>query len=269
MEGVIQFLEQFGYIVLGLWVLAESIGLPLPATPVLLAAGAMSAKGPFQLWAALAVSVGSCLISDLFWFGVGRKGNHKVLKLICRVSLEPDSCVRRTSNLIEKNGARSLLVTKFIPGLNAVAAPLAGSSGMPLSKFVIFDLLGSIIWCGTFLMIGYLFRERVAEIVIGLGKFKWLLVLVLLVVIPAAYILFKYRQRRKFIRELWMERITPEELLQRIQNRESVVVLDLRHELDFLPDPRVLPNAIRIPPGEVEQRSREIPSGQEVVLYCT
>lgn len=269
MEAAIHFLTQFGYIVLGVWVLAESIGLPLPATPVLLAAGALSAKGPLQLWLALVVSVCSCVASDLFWFAVGRKGNQKVLRLICRISLEPDSCVRRTSKVIEKNGAKSLLVTKFIPGLNAVAAPLAGSSGVPLARFLIFDVLGSIIWCGSFLGLGYLFRERVTEFAVALGHFKWLVALVLLVIIPVAYIAFKYRQRQKFIRELWTERITPEELLQRIQKGESVVVLDLRHALDFLPDPRTLPNAIRITPDEVEQRAKNIPPGQEVVLYCT
>jgi len=268
-ESLIQFLTDFGYIVLGAWVLAESIGLPLPATPVLLAAGTLSAKGPFQLWLALLVSVSSCLISDLFWFGVGRKGNQKVLKLICRMSLEPDSCVRRTSKVIEKYGPKSLLVTKFIPGLNAVAAPLAGSGGVPLSTFLLFDLLGSTIWCGSFLGIGYLFRERVAEVAVALGHFKWELALILLVIIPAAYIAFKYRQRRKFIREIWTERITPEELRTRIDSGENIVVVDLRHALDFLPDPRILPNAIRISPDELEERFTEILPDREVVLYCT
>lgn len=269
MEALIHFLTEFGYIVLGAWVLAESIGLPLPATPVLLAAGVLSAKGPFQLWLALLVSVFSCLISDLFWFGVGRKGNHKVLKLICRMSLEPDSCVRRTGKVIETYGPKSLLVTKFIPGLNAVAAPLAGSGGVPLSTFLLFDLLGSIFWCGSFLGLGFLFRERVTEVAESLGHFKWTLTLTLLVIIPAAYIAFKYRQRRKFIREIWTERITPEELRKRIDGGEKVIVVDLRHDLDFLPDPRILPNAIRIPPEDLEERFTEILPDREVVLYCT
>lgn len=264
-----QFLSEFGYLVLGLWVLAESIGLPLPAMPVLLAAGALAAKGPMQLSVALAVSVFSCLVGDIFWFAIGRRGNHKVLRLICKISLEPDSCVRRTTNLVEKYGSKTLLVCKFIPGLNAVAAPLAGSTGMPILKFVVFDLLGSIIWCGTFLGAGYLFREQVTDLAAGLGHYKWLMVVTLLVLIPAAYIAFKYRQRRKFIREIWMERITPEELLQRIETGEKVVVVDLRHPLDFLPDPRILPQAIRIDPEELDQRITEIPRGQELVLYCT
>lgn len=263
------FLAQFGYLVLGVWILAESIGLPLPATPMLLAAGALAAKGPFQLWLALTVSVFSCLVSDLFWFSVGRKGNQKVLKFICRISLEPDSCVRRTTKLIEKYGPKSLLIAKFVPGLNAVAAPLSGSSGVPLHRFLLFDLLGSIIWCGSFLGAGYLFREKVTHLAGRMGDFKWLLTLTLLVIIPLAYIAFKYWQRRKFIREIWMERISPEELFNRIQGGEKVLVVDLRHPLDFLPDPRMLPQAVRILPEDVEQGLPEIPRGHEVVLYCT
>lgn len=268
MESLTQFLTQYGYAVLGAWVLAEQIGLPLPAAPVLMAAGAMSAKGPFHFWLALLVAVLGCAIGDFFWFRVGQKENHRVLRLICRISLEPDSCVRRTSSLIAKYGPKSLLVTKFIPGLNAVAAPLAGSGGVRWHTFLIFNLLGSFFWCGTFLGIGYLFRERVADIALWIGQFKWVIALGLLVVIPAVYIAFKFWQRRKFAREIWMERISPEELLERIKVQDLVVV-DLRHRLDFLPDPRTLPNALRIPAEQLQLRYQEIPPDREVVLYCT
>lgn len=269
MESLTQFLTQYGYAVLGGWVLAEQIGLPLPAAPILMAAGAMSAKGPFHFSLALIVSALGCVVGDLFWFRVGQSGNHRALRLICRISLEPDVCVRRTTNLIGKYGPKSLLFTKFIPGLNAVAAPLAGSAGIRWPTFVFFNFLGSLIWCGCFLGIGYLFREKVGNIALWMGQFKWVIALALLVVIPAAYIAFKYWQRRKFAHEIWMERITPEELLQRIKSSNAPVVVDLRHNLDFLPDPRTLPNAIRIPAEELERRYAEIPSDREIILYCT
>jgi hypothetical protein len=133
----------------------------------------------------------------------------------------------------------------------------------------VFDLLGSLLWSGSFLGMGYLFRGQLEDLALLLGHFKWLLVLVLLLVIPVGYLVFKYRQRQKFIREVWTERITPEEVLKRIDAGEAVTVVDLRHPLDFLPDPRVLPNAIRILPEELEQRYQEIPRDHEVVLYCT
>lgn len=269
MEDMVQFLAHHGYVVLFAWVLAEQIGLPLPAAPVLLAAGALAGRGFFHLSATLTVAVCACLLSDLFWFRVGQRGGSKVLSFVCRISLEPDSCVRRTNNLIGKYGPKGLLVTKFIPGMTALAAPLAGSGGISLPRFVVFDLLGSFLWSGSFLGMGYLFRGQLEGLASLLGHFKWVLGLVLLLVIPVGYLVFKYRERQKFIREVWTERITPEEVLKRIDAGEAVTVVDLRHRLDFLPDPRVLPNAIRILPEELDQRYQEIPREHEVVLYCT
>ena len=140
---------------------------------------------------------------------------------------------------------------------------------MSLPRFLFFDFLGSILWCGTFLGLGYLFRGELEDVALFLGRFKWLLGLVLLVVIPAGYIAFKRRQRQKFIREISMERIEPEELLKRINAGEQVVIVDLRHPLESLIDHTVLPSALRILPEELEQREHEIPRDREVVLYCT
>ncbi len=257
-EHMIQFLTEYGYMLLLAWVLAEQFGFPLPAAPVLLAAGALAGRGVFQLGTALAVGVTACMLSDLFWFHMGRRGGGRVLNFICRISLEPDSCVRRTSNTIGKYGPKSLLVTKFVPGLNAVAAPLAGSGAVSLPRFLFFDFLG----------LGYLFRGELEDVALFLGRFKWLLGLAL-VVIPAGYIAFKRRQRQKFIREISMERIEPEELLKRINAGEQVVIVDLRHPLESLIDHTVLPSALRILPEELEQREHEIPRDREVVLYCT
>ena len=269
MHELLRFLSHYGYVVVFAWVLAEQLGLPVPATPLLLAAGALAGHGSFHLASALVVAVGACLFADLFWFYVGRKGGGKVLKLICRVSLEPDSCVRRTSTTIGKHGPKSLLVTKFIPGMNAVAAPLAGSGGISLVRFVVFDGLGALLWSATFLGIGYLFREQLEVVAERLGQFSWLLLILLLIVIPVAYILYKHKARQKFIRDLWTDRIMPDDLNAKIAAGDPVTVVDLRHPLDFLPDPRVIPHALRILPEELESRYQEIPGDHEVVLYCT
>lgn len=269
MGDLTTFLRQYGDAVLLAWVFAEQVGLPLPATPVLLAAGALARNGPFHLGGMLAVAVCGCLLADMFWFRVGQHGGGTVLKFICRISLEPDSCVRRTRNVIAKYGPKYLLVVKFIPGVNQVAAPLAGSGGVSLPTFLLFDLLGSILWCGTFLGLGYLFRAEVYQIALLLGPYRWLLILSLLVVIPLVYIIFKYWQRRKSIQRMSTERITAEELRKRIHAGEAVTVVDLRHSLDFLADPRILPHAIRILPEEFEQKHQEIPKDRELVLYCT
>jgi membrane protein DedA with SNARE-associated domain len=264
-----QILAQYGYLVLLLWVFAEQLALPLPAAPIMLAAGALARQGPLHLFAAFLFAVAGCLAGDVFWFYAGRRSGSKVLNFICRISLEPDSCVRRTSNAIEKYGPKSLVIAKFIPGINAVAAPLAGVGGVAWPTFLIYDLLGAVLWCGSFLAAGYVFHSELAAITLWLGRFAWLMILVLLVVIPGAYIGFKYRSRRRFQRAIWTERVSPEDVLRQIEAGEALTIIDLRHPLDFLPDPRLLPSAIRITPDEFETRYQEIPRDRDVILYCT
>src|SRR6185295_16061425 len=120
------FLGRQGSIVLFLFVLAEQLGLPLPAVPVLLAMGALAERGRFSLAGALAIAVGASLLADLVWYALGRWRGARVLNLLCRISLEPDSCVRTTQNVLTARGARALLYAKFVPGLSTVAPPVAG-----------------------------------------------------------------------------------------------------------------------------------------------
>src|SRR5271154_2465940 len=102
------------------------MGLPVPSFPVLLGMGALAGLGNFSFEASLALAVGAALIGDLVWFRLGRVRGHSILNLLCRMSLEPDSCVSNTKSLFARLGARALLVAKFVPGLGATAPPLAG-----------------------------------------------------------------------------------------------------------------------------------------------
>jgi membrane protein DedA with SNARE-associated domain len=268
MTDSLQFLVAHGYVVLFLWVLMEQLGLPLPAIPMLLGAGAMAGTGQMSLAGSLLLTTFASLLSDLVWYTMGRRRGGKVLNLLCRVSLEPDSCVRRTENLFSRYGARSLLVAKFLPGLNTAAPPMAGVVGMGLARFLLCDAAGALLWAGTFLALGYAFSnqlELLARVALGLGT--WLLVL--LVAAMVAYVVAKYAERRRFQRQLYADRVSPQELKHRLDGGEKVFLLDLRHPLDFLPDPRVLPGAIRMAPEELEQRHQEIPRDREVILYCT
>ena len=150
MGHTIQFLIRHGYALLFVWILAEQGAVPLPSIPLLLACGALAHDGKLNLALVLLYGLTACLIADNIWFQLGRKRGGKILRFICRVSLEPDSCVRQTENTFLKYGLRSLLVSKFVPGLNAVAAPLAGNSGEPLSKFAIYDSMGALIWISSY-----------------------------------------------------------------------------------------------------------------------
>src|SRR6202158_5795180 len=252
MHSALEFLLHHGYVVLLAWLFAEQIGLPVPSLPILLAAGALAGTGRFSFAGSIFLSVFASLLADSIWYELGRVRGIKILQLLCKISLEPDSCVRRTEGVFAKQGARSLLVAKFVPGLSTVAPPLAGIFHMRARRFLLFDALGALFWASTFLGIGYLFSgqiERIAEYLASLGG--WLLVL--LVGALAAYITYKFIARQRFLRELRISRITVDELKDKIDSGEELVIVDLRHSLDFEADPETIPGAFRMDAKELQE----------------
>jgi membrane protein DedA with SNARE-associated domain len=268
MHSTLDFLLRYGYVVLLGWVFAEQIGLPVPSLPLLLAAGALAGTHHLSFFFSLFLSVVAAVTADSIWYALGRVKGIKVLQLLCKISLEPDSCVRRTEGVFSKQGARSLLVAKFLPGLSTVAPPLAGIFHMRLRRFLLFDGGGSILWAGTFLGLGYVFSgeiERIAERALSLGG--WLLVL--LVAGLVSYISYKFIARQRFMRQLRIGRITVEELKTKIDAGEQLVIVDLRHALDFEADPETIPGAFRMDAKELEEKDNRLPRDREVILYCT
>lgn len=267
-ENTIQFLIHHGYAVLFVWVLLEQGGLPIPAVPVLLAAGALAGTGRMHLALILGIAVVASLLSDLIWYALGRHRGTRVLHLLCRISLEPDSCVRQMEELFSRRGRVSLLVAKFIPGLSTVAPPLGGITRMPLGRFLLFDGLGALLWVGVFAVLGVLFGEQLeglAAAVATLGA--WLLAI--LVGGLGAYLLWKFLARRLFLRRLRVARITPEELKQKLESGEEVVIVDLRHPLELDADPAAIPGAVRWDARDLAQGHLTLPRDREVILYCT
>jgi len=180
MHRTLEFLLHHGYILLLGWVFAEQIGLPVPSMPLLLAAGALAGTGHLNFFASLFYVIFAAVSADSIWYQLGRRKGIRILQLLCKISLEPDSCVRRTEGVFSKQGARSLLLAKFLPGLSTVAPPLAGIFHMRPRRFLLFDAAGSLLWAGSFLGLGYIFSgeiERIAEHLAALGG--WLLVLLL------------------------------------------------------------------------------------------
>jgi membrane protein DedA with SNARE-associated domain len=267
-HAVFGFLERFGYWVLFANVMLEQLALPLPTIPVFLAMGALAGIGYFSIWGAIGVAVCGAIASDLVWYRLGRSRGHSIISLICRISLEPDSCVSQTKDTFRKLGPYALLFSKFVPGLNATAAPLAGLTRMPLSRFVPFDLAGSAIWSGAYLSLGFLFRNQIEQVADSAGRLgSTLLVAVLCLV--AAYIGWKYYQRRRFIRGLRVARVTPGELREMIECGEAVAVVDLRHALEVEYEGVKIPGALSMDLQELELRHLEIPREMDVVLYCS
>ena len=267
MNELLQFVLRHGYLVIFAWVFSEQAGLPIPSAPLLLAAGALAGTRGMNLWLAITFAVSGAVVSDSMWYELGRRKGVRVLQLLCRISLEPDSCVRRTQVRFGKSGARVLLIAKFIPGLNAMAAPLSGIIRMGWRRFILFDALGALLWSSAFMITGYVFSgelERIAARAAYLGE--WLLVLVLAAF--AGYIGWKFYNRRRFLRRLKIARITPEELKEKIDSGEDVVIVDLRHALDFAAQPETIPGALHMDAAELEEAHEVIPRDREIVLFC-
>lgn len=273
MPIALAFFVHYAYTILFLWVLVEQLGIPIPSIPVLLTAGTLSATHRLSLSLSLLVVLVACILSDSLWFYLGRRYGGSVLRLLCRFSLEASTCVARTEGYFTRRGAVTLLFAKFVPGLSTVAAPIAGQTGMPYARFLIWDLAGSVVWAAAYLLAGFFFgdiAQRSAPFFHWLGHFAFV-IFILMVLSFLGYRLFK---QRKFLRQVRSLRLEPAELKEMLdtaaaQGNLAPFIVDLRHPLDYLPDPRVLPGALRIGPNELKLHSDIIPRDRDVILYCT
>lgn len=268
MEALLLFILRHGYAVLFASVFAEQIGLPLPALPILLGIGSLSAQGLMSFHKAMLIGSAASLLADLVWYTLGRLKGNSVLRFLCRLSLEPDTCVRRTEQVIGRHGAWVLLYAKFVPGLNTVAPPLAGAIRLPIPLFLASDGLGAMLWMGAFSGLGYIFSRELDRAVwmadrLGAGA------LLSLAGMLAVYLFWKARQRRAVLRKPKVARITPEELKEKLDRELPVTLVDLRHRIELETERVRIPGAVHVPPEEIEARHREIPRNGEVVLYCT
>jgi len=218
--------------------------------------------------AALVLACSAAMIADLVWFEIGRRRGARVLQFFCRISLEPDYCVRRTEMSFARYGAKTLVVGKIVPGVSALATPMAGIYGLSRSRFVFFDGLGILLWIGAFELLGYLFSDQLEDVVSYASRFGGLLFLLVIVGL-AGYIAWKYVQRRRFLRSLRVARITPEQLKAELDTGADVVIVDLRHAMDDEAEPRMLPGAMRLPAETLEERGNELPRGKTLILYCS
>jgi membrane protein DedA with SNARE-associated domain len=262
----IQFVERHGYALLFWWVLAEQGALPIPSLPLLVAAGALVRTGRMHGPAAIACCVAGALVADSVWFYFGRRRGKRVLRFLCRFSLSPDSCVRKTENAFQRYGLKTLLIAKFIPGLNAVAAPLAGDSGIGVFRFLAVDALGIAIWSGAYVGVGYLFADQL-ELALAYVQRLGSGLVVLVAGLFAAWVLWKFIQRRRFLKQLDVARITPEELRDRLDAGEHPCIVDLRGglETDSIP----IPGAVRLSAEDLTAGSTQIPRDREIILYCS
>lgn len=261
------------YAVMFGWVLVEQGGLPIPSVPLMLAAGTMSAAHKVHVALMIPLILLACLMADSMWWWLGRRFGSRVLDLLCRMSLDASTCVNRAQGSIARRGGLTLLFAKFVPGVNTIAAPIAGQAGMTYLDFAVYDIVGTLAWSSAWLFAGRFFGDvasRSRQFFEALTRFAVGLVVLMVVGI----IVYRYVQRRRFMAELRGLRLEPEQLLAmmdeaRARNAEPPFIIDLRHPLDVLTAPEVLPGALRIGPEELKLHREEIPLDREVVLYCT
>ncbi len=268
MEALRQLLAQHGFTLVFFNVLAAQLGLPIPALPMLVVAGALLAEGTVNLLPLAIIVVVASLLGDTPWYFAGRRYGYRILRTVCRISIEPDSCVKQTENIFTRWGPASLLVAKYIPGFSTVAPPLAGTMHVPFGRFVAYSAGAAVLWAAAPIFAGFYFRREV-EWVVGRIAAMGAGALTIMGLIVLGYAAVKASQRYLLIRFLRMIRISASELRAMIENGEQPLILDARSALAREAEPRRIPGAIIVDLDTVEQIIGAVPPDRDVVVYCS
>jgi membrane protein DedA with SNARE-associated domain/rhodanese-related sulfurtransferase len=260
----------FGYTGIFACVFLEQIGVPIPAFPALLGAGALVATGELSLPGCVAIAVMASLLADGIWYSIGRSRGSKVLNLMCKLSWRPDTCVSKTKNAFSALGTNTLLFAKFVPGLSTLAPPLAGITQVPIFRFVLYDAAGIIIWAlvplvaGAYLQKSFAAMEERAYALIPL--LPWICGALIL-----AVLVWRYINRMRYMRALrsnLLGAISTDELKSLLDQHKDVVVLDVRDEISAKASPVSLPKAQWIPYRTLVERIGELPLDKPIIVYC-
>jgi membrane protein DedA with SNARE-associated domain/rhodanese-related sulfurtransferase len=267
MSKLIFLIQSYGVFLVFATVLIEQIGMPIPAFPVLIVAGALAVQGQVSWPVVLAVSLAACLISDYFWFRAGRFYGKRILKLLCKISLSPDYCVSQTEDNFNRYGPKSLVVAKFIPGFNTIAPPLAGAMGTSTARFLAFSVAGGLLWSGVGIGIGAYFHTSVDQ-VLDVFETMGSTALSVLAGLLVLFVLFKYVERRRFQQGLQVERISMDELKELIEGGQDPVIIDARSVTAQKLD-QAIPGALIYNACEPGQLMDSLDKDRHIVVYCS
>jgi membrane protein DedA with SNARE-associated domain/rhodanese-related sulfurtransferase len=266
-EQLVTSIGQYGLIIVFINVLVDQIGLPVPAVPTLVIAGALAADGRLPAAALIFSAVAACVMADCGWYFIGQTYGIRVLRLLCRISLEPDSCVSQTQTRFERWGINSLLVAKFIPGLAIIAPPLAGAMRIGWGRFIALSTAGAALWVGCALAAGMLFRRQIALLLRHLGQIGGIAAIIAAAAL-AVYIGFKWWQRVRFYKSLRMARIDVAELYELQQAGAEPIIVDVRSATARALEPHWIPGALHVPLEEIAAQMKDLPRDRDIILYC-
>lgn len=266
MSYITELIQQFGLIIVFVNVFLEQLGLPIPAYPTLVIAGALISPEQHSFPVMLITVVVAALIADTFWYFTGRKYGNKVMSILCKVSLSPDSCVSHSKSLFLKFGPPALLVCKFVPGFASISSAIAGSTSTRLLVFLIMDGLGAALWAGSALWLGSLFSDAIDDLMMVLVEMgKWGISLVLFSLL--VFIASKWWERHRFLKDLRMARISVEELNVLLTKGESPIILDTR--ASHLREDGWIPGAQFITLETLDELKLTTQDNKPVILYCS
>jgi len=263
-----RLIAQYGLALVFANVLLEQIGLPIPAIPALVVAGVLAAEGKLSAWAIFGVAFVACMIGDGLWYVAGRRWGRRVMKLLCRMSLSPDTCVRQTEVRFERWGGLTLVLSKFIPGLSTIAPPLAGAMRLGWPSFLLLNGLGAAIWAGAAIVAGTVFHAQISDLILRLEELGTVAIEIIGVLL-GGYIALKWWERRRFYKMLRIARIGVDELRALMDGGKDPVVVDVRSPGIRDLDPRFIPGALAMDIAEAEKRLEQLPADREIIFYCT
>ncbi len=264
----IAFLAAYGYIVIFLWMFADQAALPVPSAPLLIAAGVAAAEGALDIVGGVAVATLATMLADVLWYEIGKRGGARAITTVCRLSLEPESCVTSTRNAFGRFGPTTLVIAKWLPGVQTLAPASAGFANAHLLGFLFLDLLGTLLYVLPFCLGGYFFQDQIVAFVHALGDVSGGVGLAV-VVLASLYIGMKITQWVMFYRGHRLRRLSPSDLHERLQAGQPLTIVDLRQSMDYQLQPIAIPGALRIPINEIPVRTGEIGNQYDVVLVCT
>jgi membrane protein DedA with SNARE-associated domain/rhodanese-related sulfurtransferase len=267
MRDLIPLLIAHGVLIVFLVTLAARAGAPVPAAPLLVVAGGVSMAGQMSLVACVVASVAANVLGDALWYQAGRWRGHRVMKLLCKISLSPDTCVRQSEGILSKWGGSSLIAAKFLPGVSVVAAPMAGALGMSWKRFIGYDVGASLIWTGVFLAIGIVFAGQIVVVLDFMTEFGTIAAVVIAIVL-AILVTYRYLRRRWMLSDRYAPRIAVNELRELIRRGEAPIVIDVRSSVAMLQDSRRVPGAMVATLAQLPATALELSRDREVVLYC-
>jgi membrane protein DedA with SNARE-associated domain/rhodanese-related sulfurtransferase len=259
MEALLPLLEKYGYPILAIIIFAEAIGLPVPAAPALLAVGAASAKGILSPATSLVVALTSMMTADITLFLLGRRTGWWLLGLLCRLSVNPEACIYSSASYFHRRGRTALLFAKFIPAINTMAPPMAGSMNMHASVFLRYDFAGALLYIGTYGTLGYLFHNAIAELTEWVSTFGRAATAIIAIAFASYFAYRIHRARRR--------RNNPDELATRLD--QDILIADVRSHGYYDHTAERILGSIRIEPNRLPEILPTLPKDREVFLYCS